>query len=119
MNEKIEELKKSAAEFGRKAKDEACVAARKAGAFVARNKEMIAISVPVAVAAIQSGRTVLVNRRTKRERNRIDNTYYDPATGFHWELRRKATNADRAEILKRKKAGKETYDILRELNLIK
>ena len=119
MNEKVEKTAKDVKEFGQKAWGQAKGAASKVGYFVKENKEMVAMSIPLAIAAVKAGQSLVVNRRIKGERSRIDHTYYDPATGFHWELRKKPTNADRAEILRRRKAGQETYDILRQMGLIK
>ena len=87
--------------------------------WVANNPEMTVAMVGGAAALIKSTQSLAVNHRVRSERKRIDHTYYDPSTGMHWELKRKATNADRAEILRRKKAGKDTYTILREMNLIR
>lgn len=119
MNEKVKDFGDSAKEFGRKAKEQAFGAVSKAGNWVVRNKELVVVTAPVLIAGIKSGQSLIVSKRVKDERKRIDNTYYDPSTGFHWDLRRKATNADRAEILKRKKLGYETGDILKQLNLLK
>lgn len=119
MNEKLEEAKTSVKEFGRKVKEEAKRFGNQAAAFVSRNKELIIVGAPVAIAAIKSGQSLLVNRRVKKERSRIDHTYYDPRTGFHWDLKRRATNADRAEIIRRREKGEEMYQILKEMNLIK
>lgn len=119
MNEKFEKAKRDAQAFGRKAWEQAKDGAAKVGYFVKENRELVAIGVPVVIAGIKSGQSLIVNRRMKTERDRIDHTYYDPSTGFHWELRKKPTNADRAEILRRRKAGQDTYDILRQMGLIK
>ena len=119
MNEKVEKTAKDVKEFGQRAWGQAKGAASKVGYFVKENKEMVAMSIPLAIAAVKAGQSLVVNRRVKGERARIDHTYYDPTTGFHWELRKKPTNADRAEILRRRKAGQDTYDILKQLGLIK
>lgn len=119
MKEKIEQAAKDAKEFAGKAWGQAKGAASKAGYFVKENKEMVAMGIPLAIATVKAGQSLVVNRRVKGERNRIDHTYYDPSTGFHWELRRKPSNADRAEILRRRKAGQETYDILKQMGLIR
>lgn len=87
--------------------------------WVANNPEMTVAMVGGAAALIKSTQSLVVNHRVRSERKRIDHTYYDPSTGMHWELKRKATNADRAEILRRKKNGSDIYTILREMNLIR
>ena len=55
--------------------------------------------------------------QTDKERDRIDHTYYDPSTGMHWDLRRKATNEDRKKIEERKGTDSMS-DILSDLKLI-
>lgn len=119
MNEKVEKAKEKAKEFGRKAASEAKRFGSEAVEFANRNREVLVIAVPVVIAGIKSGQSLIVNRRINSERKRIDHTYYDPSTGMHWELKRKASNADRAEILRRKRAGQDVYDILRQMNLIR
>lgn len=119
MKEKFEDAKAQARGYFARAKAQA----QRAGANVARvaseNRELLIAGIPIAIAGIQLGRSQLVSRRLKNERNRIDRTYYDPSTGFHWDLKRKATNADRAKIAKLKAEGVPTYDILMKLNLLK
>lgn len=119
MNEKVEKVGNDVKEFAQKAWSQAKDKAFQVGYFVKENKELVALGIPLAVATVKAGQSLVVNRRIKGERSRIDHTYYDPSTGFHWELRRKPSNADRAEILKRRKAGQETYDILRQMGLIR
>lgn len=53
-----------------------------------------------------------------RHDKKVDRTYYDPSTGIHWELRRKATNNDRMALVRRRRNGEQTEDILRDLRLI-
>ena len=62
-----------------------------------------------------------VLRPTSQEKHdkRVDRQYYDPSTGIHWELRRKPTNNDRIELVRRKRNGENTEDILKDLRLIK
>lgn len=54
-----------------------------------------------------------------RHDKKVARTYYDPSTGMHWDLRRKATNADRSEIVRRKRNGEYAEDILKDLKLIR
>lgn len=116
--EKINDFKESAAEFGRKAKVQVCTTAARAGRWAVRNKEMLIASVPFVIAGVKASQTWMVNKRVKDERKRIDTTFYEPRSGFHWELRRKATNADRAEIARRTKEGEDTYNVLKSLKLV-
>ena len=81
--------------------------------------EVIIAGIGAMAALIKSTQSLTVSHRAKKERARIDHTWYDPSTGFHWELRRRATNADRAEIIRRKAAGQDMYEILTQLRLIK
>lgn len=119
MEEKFKTVKGKAKDFGRKAIGEAKRFGTEAVEFANRNREVLVIAVPVVIAGIKSGQSLMVNHRINSERKRIDHTYYDPSTGMHWELKRKASNADRAEILRRKRAGQDVYDILRQMNLIR
>lgn len=116
---KLSEFKSSAKEFGRKAMDEAKSLGSRAAEFARRNKEALIVCAPVAIAAIRSGQSLIVNRRVKKERERIDHTWYDPRTGMHWDLRRKVSNAERAEILRRRGEGQDAYTILTQMRLIK
>lgn len=108
-------LTDKAKSFARKAK----MTGTKTVRWVEENKELVMVMVPLAIACLKTGQSMLVSHRQMSERDRIDRTYYDPSTGFHWELRRKATNADRAEILRRKGQGQQTYAILKEMGLIR
>ncbi len=81
--------------------------------------EMVIAFIGATATLARSCQSLSVNHRIKTERKRIDHQYYDPSTGMHWELCRKATNKDRAEILRRKANGENLYDILRQLRLIK
>ena len=119
MDERFETAKANVKEFARNASDQAKRKAVQIGEFVKENKELVIMCVPAVAAMVKTGQSLIVSRRAKVERSRIDHTYYDPSTGFHWELRRKPTNADRAEILKRKAEGVDTYDILKQMRLIK
>lgn len=54
-----------------------------------------------------------------RHEDRMDKCYYDPSTGLHWELERNMTNAERTELVQRKRAGEYTEDILRDMRILK
>lgn len=83
------------------------------------NPEITIAGIAATAALIRSTRSIVVSHRVVRERRRIDYTFYDPSSGFHWDLRRKPNNADRAEIIRRKKLGQDMYTILTEMRLIK
>ena len=115
----MENFKQSTIEFGRKAKEQVCDKAVRAGNWAVRNKEMIVISAPILIAGIKSGQSLLVNKRLKDERKRIDNTYYDPSTGAHWELKRKLSNDERAELMARRRNGEFVEDILDDMRVLR
>lgn len=80
----------------------------------------ILIGTSIALSVVeQSAKTVkaLKPSANEKERERIDHTYYDPSTGMHWDLRRKATNEDRKQIEERKGTD-DMSDILSDLKLI-
>lgn len=93
--------------------------ATKACNWVLNNPEKILAGIAVGVAVANATKSLVVSHRNSRERARIDRTYYDPSTGMHWELRRKATNADRIAIMNGKANGQSIVDILVERRLIK
>ncbi len=61
--------------------------------------------VTLLVSGLKASKSLVVTHRTNKERHRIDHTYYDPSTGLHWDLRRKANNSDRIAIADAKKRG--------------
>lgn len=87
--------------------------------WMVSNPEKVVAGIGLGIAVMQASRSLVVSHRVRSERKRIDRTYYDPSTGFHWDLRRAATNKDRMEILNRKKAGEDIVQILSDLKLIK
>lgn len=113
------EMPGKAREIGKKAKDAVVDAARKAGDFAVRNKELVVVAVPVAIAAIRSSQSLIVSRRVDKEQKRKDRSYYDRHTMTQWDLRRKMSNAEKAEVLRRQELGQDTYDILRSMGLLK
>lgn len=105
--------------FAEKVKMKAKVAGRKTVDFCARNSKEIVTLIPIALAV--GKRVIKAVRPTQyeRERKRIDHTYYDPRTGEHWELRRKATNKERLTLEERRAKGELTGKILKDMGLIK
>lgn len=55
---------------------------------------------------------------TTRERRHIERTYYDPRTGLHWDLKRKASNEDRVAISEAIQNDADIYTVLSDRNLI-
>lgn len=82
------------------------------------NPEKVAAGIALLTGFFNATRHLQVTHRNNIEQRRRDLTYYDPATGFHWELKRKPTNNDRAIIQSRRRCGEDTYEILRSLRLI-
>lgn len=116
---KIETAKQNVKDFAGKVRSEAEALGARTVDFVIENKELCIAAIPVVVGALKVGQSQIVSHRQTRERRRIQRTYYDPSSGMHWELKRKATNNDRAEILRRKAEGEDVYTILRQMNLIR
>ena len=111
---KIETAKQNVKDFAGKVRSEAEALGARTVDFVIENKELCIAAIPVVVGALKVGQSQIVSHR-----QRIQRTYYDPSSGMHWELKRKATNNDRAEILRRKAEGEDVYTILRQMNLIR
>lgn len=112
------ELKSKAAGYFGKTVEQAKRLGSEITEFASENKELVIACIPLAIAGLRMGKTHAVTARQKRERERISRTYYDPQTGFHWDLKRKASNHDRREISRLKATGMSTYDILEKLRLI-
>ena len=90
--------------------------------WIRNNRETAVMYGSAAVAGIgaicQLVKTLTPTAQEKHDK-RVDRQYYDPSTGIHWELRRKATNNDRIELVRRKRNGENTEDILKDLKLIR
>ena len=82
------------------------------------NPEKVAAGLALLTGFLNATKHLTVSHRNSIEQRKRDLTYYDPATGFHWELKRKPTNNDRAIIQSRRRCGEDTYEILRSLRLI-
>ena len=54
-----------------------------------------------------------------RHEDRMEKCYYDPSSGFHFDLKRELRNSDRIEILQRKREGENIEDILTDMRLLK
>lgn len=83
--------------------------------WVKNNKETIAI--------IGTGAYAAANGLRKMHSTRLENEkrleYYDPHTGMHWQLKRRLTNDERAELMMRQRSGEYTEDILRDMRVLK
>lgn len=96
--------------------------AGEAGRRIADHAETILKLTPI-VLAIATGtvkfiRTVRGSAADRHE-DRMGKCYYDPSSGFHWDLRRKLTNEERIEISRRKREGEFTEDILKSMRVLK
>lgn len=96
--------------------------AGEAGRWIMDHAETILKLTPV-VLAIATGtvkfiRTVRGSAADRHE-DRMGKCYYDPSSGFHWELKRKLTNDERVEISRRKRDGEFTEDILKSMRVLK
>lgn len=119
MKIEFEEIKTNARNKAEELLEKSKKAADDAIRWGIENPEKVVAIVGLTATLLKSSQSLVVNHRIKIERNRIDHTYYDPSTGFHWELIRKATNNDRMRITELKKQGLDTYTILHQLKLIK
>lgn len=85
--------------------------------FVSENKEAIFTAGTIiagCVAFFKGNKT-----QSDRERDRIDTTYYDPTTGAHWRLKRPLSNRERMELMRRRREGEFTEDILDDMNVLR
>ena len=118
-NNTFDDLKVKVANEAQKACDAVSDTVQKGIEWGIGNPEKVVAGIGIGIAVLKASQSLVVSHRVKMERRRIDHTYYDPSTGFHWDLVRKATNADRAQILERKKNGESIVTILKDLKLIK
>lgn len=87
--------------------------------FAIEHKEEIIVSIPVVIGVTRSLYKTFRPTVYEQERKRIDHTYYDPSTGIHWELKRKLTNHERAELDRRRRNGEPVIDILKSMKVAK
>ena len=79
----------------------------------------IALTIGVGAFLLKASQSLIVSHRIFEENRRQDRTYYDPSSHMRWDLRRKPSNYERAEILRRRETGEDIYDILKSLGLSK
>ena len=77
-----------------------------------------AVAIPLATSAVKLVRSLKGSAADKHE-ERMKNCYYDPSTGLHWDLKRMLSNSERIELMKRKRDGEYTEDILMDMKLLK
>lgn len=83
------------------------------------NKEELLVLVPLGLAAARGVKNLRATTTRDSERDRIDHTYYDPSTGAHWELKRKLSNDERAELMARRRNGEYVEDILDDMRVLR
>lgn len=88
-------------------------------AFCKDNKEDLIVLVPLGLAAARGVKHLRSTTAQDSERERIDKTYYDPSTGAHWQLKRQLNNDERAELMRRRRNGEYTEDILEDMRVLK
>ena len=77
-----------------------------------------AVAIPLATSAVKLVKS-LKGSAADRHEDRMKNCYYDPSTGLHWDLKRMPSNSERIELMKRKRDGEYTEDILMDMKLLK
>lgn len=87
--------------------------------FVKRNKKEIIVMTPVALGVGKAVVKAVKPTQYEKERKRIDETYYDPKTGAHWELKRKLSNIELQRLVARRSNGEDSGTILRDMGLLK
>ena len=88
--------------------------------FADRNKEVLAVAVPVIGGVVTAGIKAISKHAKLHKEQHLKNEYcYDRSLGHYWELRRKLTNSEWVEIDKRKKNGERLADILDSLKVLK
>lgn len=118
LDENGNEIKKPFGDRVDEALDTAKVKASEAYKWCVSHKEELLGLLPLALGAIGVIKKMKPSVQ-ETERERIDTTYYDPHTGLHWQLRRKLTNSERAELARRQRLGEYTEEILTGMRVLK
>lgn len=88
---------------------------RKTVEWVDTHRETAVLIGGAIVGIVNAAHKASQTRRTEEKRYE----YYDPHTGAHWQLRRRLTNDERAELMRRQRGGEFTEDILSDMRLLK
>lgn len=84
------------------------------------NKEEILLAIPAICGLLYKGSKTIGKRVNLAEEKRLKENYvYDRSLGHYWELRRKLTNSEWAEIERRKRNGEKLADILSSMRVLK
>lgn len=88
--------------------------------WVKENKELVAITLPVASTAI-FGSVKLIGRAVNNHKAEvIKNQYiYDPRLGIYWPTKRALSGAEKLEYSRRYKEGEVGGEILRQMKILK
>jgi len=78
----------------------------------------IGIAVPIGVAAIRSGQSLIVTHRIKVQNKMASRRIYDASLGTSWDLRRPLTNNDRKAISQMRANGSSLSEALSNRKLI-
>lgn len=88
--------------------------------FIARHKTEIIVLMPVIVSLVSYGGKAVIKRANINKLIDSKELYcYDRSLGHYWELKRKLTNGEWAQIDYRKRAGEPISMILTSLNVLK
>ena len=86
------------------------------------NKADLIILVPLGLATATKVKREFFPQKmtsvTARERDRVDRNYYDPTTGVNWTLKRPLRNYEKEELLRRRRSGEFTEEILRDMRVL-
>jgi len=86
--------------------------------FIINNPHATVAILSAGASIIRAIRSYTVSKRINKITYQKDYRWYDPHTGFTWDLKRKLTNNDRLEITRRIRNGEDVYDVLRDIRAI-
>lgn len=86
--------------------------------YICNNPEKIGVAIGATTALLRASQSIVVSHRVKSEQRRMERSYYDPSSRMHWDLRRKLNNYEKSELIRRRKNGENSYDILRDFGVL-
>lgn len=114
--ETIEKARKNAQKRERKAKIQR--KAKAAKEWVVANREVVVGAIGFMSAAGAKGVSAVRKAHKHREERTKERRIYDHSAGHRWNLRRKLSNEEWAEVDRRKKNGEKLGDILEEMKVL-